>query len=144
MKRDVPEPWASAMLKAGIVDPRYGRPSWRQLARKVDVHPSTITAMVDSERSTDVETIAAVARELRVPIATITGWIGETRKVGDLYDPPAESRFLSKGEKDALTTLIKQIVAAKSAGSDVVQLDARRSNQPAKKAARKTTDPRKK
>lgn len=120
MKRDVPEPWASAMQKAGMVDPRNARPSWSRLAHEVGVHTSTIIAMADGTRATDLATVHGVAQQLRVPVSTIAKWIGDSRTFGEPYEPPAESMLLSQGEKDALTNLIKQIVADKPSGLTVL------------------------
>lgn len=116
MKRsDVPEPWASAMLDARVVDPRYGRPSWSALAREVGVHTSTITAMVNGTRETSPEIIERVAIALRQTPRTISQWLNVV-EVREAYEPPEESRYLTDAERAAISALISAIAAERKAG----------------------------
>jgi len=113
---DVPEPWASAMLKAQIGNPRNGRPSWRALAAAVGVHPSTITAMVAGSRKRDPELVARVAKELRVKPELVSQWLELPTRVRGPYEPPSESRYLTDPERDAITGLIKAITTDRLEG----------------------------
>lgn len=157
MQREVPEPWATAMRDAGVVDKRWGNPSWSELARRVGVHTSTLTNMVDGKHRTRVEAIAKVATELRKDPAEISAWIGAGTTVGEPYAPPAESRLLSDAEKSALDVLIKAMAASKTGGVEHGERDStptktgdatvtelptrstRTGTSPAKRAARKST-----
>ena len=135
MKRDVPEPWASAMREAGVVDKRWGNPSWSELGRRVGVHASTLTAMADGTRATNLETIAAVAKELRVKDEVIRDWLDRPASIGDLYDPPEESRLLSDGERLALTGLIKAMAAEKEGTGHVATPAEKKEDEVARRRA---------
>jgi hypothetical protein len=100
------------MVKAGLVD--RGRPSMRALARKAqDVtgtnHPSVeatrrlVLGMVSSEP----ETVAAVAKALRVDVRTVTAWAGGTRTVAEPYRPPAEADLLTPKQRKAVDMIIR-------------------------------------
>lgn len=151
MKREVPEPWATAMRKAGVVDKRWGNPSWSELGRRVEAHASTLTAMADGTRRTSPETIAKVAEVLNLTPEVIVGWLGRRAAVGDLYDPPEESRLLSPEERDALTGLIRAMALTKEGAGHVAipaqkmteptPIDSRRRPGQQTRAARKTTKP---
>lgn len=104
------------MRKAELGNPRNGQPSWRALAAAVGVHPSTITAMVAGTRKRDPELVARVAKALRVKPEQVSQWLELPRKVRGPYEPPAESRFLTDPERDAITGLIKAITTDRLEG----------------------------
>jgi hypothetical protein len=101
------------MRAAGVVDKRWGNPSWSELGRRTGRHASTLIAMADGKRQTEIETIARVAEALRLDFSIVNSWIPNTGILGDLYEPPAESRLLTENERDALTSLIKAIASSR-------------------------------
>lgn len=123
-KREVPEPWASAMRKAGVVDKRWGNPSWSELGRRVGVHASTITRMVDGG-NTDLDTVGKVADELRIEVETVGQWIQAALPVHDLYKAPPESRLLDDEEREVLTRLIITMAKGK-AGNELGKRSAQK------------------
>ena len=91
MSRNEPQgPWASALRRANLVDPRHGRPSWSALARAVGRHTSTITAMVRGERKTEYEAIKAVAEALRVSPQDVADWIAIEQYDPSKYELPRD------------------------------------------------------
>ena len=56
------EPWASAMIAVGAVDPRReGVASWNRLGEIADVHTSTITGFIAGDRTPSTRTIRKIA-----------------------------------------------------------------------------------
>lgn len=56
------EPWASAMIAVGAVDPRReGVASWNRLGEIADVHTSTITGFIAGDRMPSTKTIRKIA-----------------------------------------------------------------------------------
>lgn len=102
------EPWAQAMRTAEIGDPRNGRPSWTQLARRAKVSTSTVTNAVNGKRKAAPETIQALARALRVKPEVVSGWLG-VPTVGGPYVPPDEASLLAAHEREAIDQLIRAI-----------------------------------
>ncbi len=135
-RRDVPEPWATAMREAGVGDPRNGHPSWSALGRKIGgVHASTLIAMADGSRATDRETIAAVAKALKLDAREVAAWIPRATAFGEIYEGPSESRLLTDDERSALSTLIKAIAKSRTAEPGEVRQDATVSPLPARAEA---------
>lgn len=116
MNDDIPEPWHSAMLDAGLIDGRTRRnprPSYRALATAVGVSTTTITRMVAGDVDTGSETVAAVARRLgRTPVE-VSQWVNQARSVVSDWTPPAAVHELTEREQRALTELIMSMAAAK-------------------------------
>ena len=111
-RRDVPEPWASAMIRAGVTDPRNDqRPSMTQLAIACDVHTSTITSMVWGERETDQATLDKVAEVLRVKPSVVAEWAGRIRDTETPYTPPAVASLLTGDQRKILDAIIRQFTA---------------------------------
>ena len=105
------EPWASAMIAVGAVDPRReGVASWNRLGEIADVHTSTITGFIAGERTPSTKTIRKIATALRLPTEVVSGWIRDTRPVRSVYQPPAEADMLTDRQRKALTELIRSMV----------------------------------
>lgn len=120
VRREAPEPWATAMIKAGATDPRNAqRPSMSRLGEMAGgIGPSTITGMIYGERRTDVETIRRVADALRVKPELVSEWAGRARAVRKPYEPPDEADLLTDQQRKALNLLIRSIVADRLEESD--------------------------
>ena len=74
------EPWASAMIAVGAVDPRReGVASWNRLGEIADVHTSTITGFIAGDRTPSTKTIRKIATALSLPTEVVSGWIRDTR-----------------------------------------------------------------
>ena len=117
-RREVEEPWATAMRKAGIGNPRNGHPSWSALARAVDLHTSTVTALVDGKRKRDPKHVAAVAKALRVPVSQVSRWLDLTVEVGGPYEPASSAVYLTEPEREAISRLIKVMTQDRLEGGE--------------------------
>lgn len=120
------EPWAQAMRSAQIGDPRNGRPSWTQLARRAHVSTSTVTNAVNGKTKTGPETIQALAKALRIKPEVVSGWLG-VPSVSGPYEPPAEGALLLSHEREAIDQLIRAIAR----GREDVKDDGRPPMTPA-------------
>lgn len=110
-RRQAPEPWASAMRTARIVDQRgkSARPSMRYLAECAGTTTTTITKMIFGERRTDPETVATVAEILGVNPVEVSEWAHQARTVRASYRVPSEVHLLSGREQAAISELIRAI-----------------------------------
>lgn len=111
MTREIPEPWAKALKRAGLTDPRNGQPSMRALAEEVGVHTSTISDMMHGRRKSNVTTIERVAKALGVEATTVSKWAGAPRATILPYTPPAEANLLDTRQRKALDELIRAMTA---------------------------------
>lgn len=111
VNREAPEPWASALIDAGLVDPRGKTPraSMSALARATGAHTSTITEMVFGGRRTDDAVIELTARALGRDVREVARWAGRTRTVREPYEVPDEVHRLTRRQQAALTELIRAI-----------------------------------
>lgn len=105
----VPEPWASALVKAGLTDPRYAddRPSLRQLASAIGRTASTVSNMVYGRKSTSPATVAAAADALHVDVRQVSSWVNQGRSVREPYRVPDEVNNLTQRQQDAISELIR-------------------------------------
>lgn len=115
MRREAPEPWASAMKAAGAVDPRNGAPSMNTLAKMSNTHTSTITAMIFSDKNTEQPVVDRVAEALGVDVRIVSQWAGRTRTVRDPYVPPVEADMLTARQRRAVSELIKSMAEPSAA-----------------------------
>lgn len=111
----IPEPWASAMVKVGLTDPRYAdaRPSINRLAERANLHPTTVSRMVHGTRTSQTANVEAVADALRVDVVEVSRWVNRARSVSKPYQVPAEVNRLSDREQRALSELILAMAASK-------------------------------
>lgn len=117
---EVPEPWAGAMIAAGMVDGRYSVPvaSLSALARATSRHTTTISRMVRGEGDRrDPRLVADVARALGQSRSTVARWIGDARETAPGWSAPEEANLLTEREQRALTEMIRAMVAARAAPS---------------------------
>lgn len=130
-KTDVPEPWASRMVELRLVDPRYALdiPSLSALAAEADLHPSTVSAVVNGRRRATVATAKALIGVLG---SDVQDWLGIHLELGP-WTPPEASAQLTKSQRTALDDLIRSIAAAQTKEredhghqSAPIDLDARR------------------
>ena len=125
MTRETPEPWATALKRAGLTDPRNGQPSMRALAEEVGVHTSTISDMMHGRRKSNVTTIERVAKALGVEATTVSKWAGAPRATILPYTPPAEANLLDTRQRKALDELIRAMTAKVGPHANVTPLSAR-------------------
>ena len=116
--REVPEPWATAMVKANLTDPRNGKPSMNALASKVGAHTSTISAMMHGTRKTSGALIAKVAIALRMEdeVNDVFGWVGRARTEAEPFKPHPDSDLLTADERQAVNELIRLMVLNRKVG----------------------------
>jgi Helix-turn-helix len=107
----IPEPWNTAMTKAGLLDARFGNPSMSELARVAGVHTTTISTLILKGKKLSPKNMVAVAEALQVPLGELTKWVtGETT---DPYIPPAGAEHLTHRERHALDELILTMIDKK-------------------------------
>lgn len=117
---DIPEPWHSAMLGAGITDPRSAkRPSLSELGRRVDAHTSTLSAMITGQRETRQEIVDKVAEALRVDPVTVAQWVGRARTEKLPYKPHPDADLMTDEERAAVNGIIGLFVKQRRGGSSV-------------------------
>lgn len=107
MRREAPEPWATAMRKAGAVDPRNDNPSMSALAKMADLHTSTVASLIFRERETEPAVIERVASALGIDVREVSTWAGVARSVSDPYVAPPEANLLTARQRKALTEMIR-------------------------------------
>lgn len=114
---ELPEPWASALVKAGFTDRRHtdDRPSMGSLAAAIGVHGTTVSNMVHGRRVTDPATIAATAEALGVDVRIVASWVSQSRTVREPYRVPPEVNSLTKREQDGISELIRAMAAGRQA-----------------------------
>jgi hypothetical protein len=111
----IPEPWKSAMVRAGMTDPRYRdpRPSFGQVAGAANLHTTTVSRMVYGTAASSPGVIASVAKVLGVDPVVVSQWAHRARSVTAPYQVPDEVHQLDEREQRALTELIRAMAAAK-------------------------------
>lgn len=97
-----------------------GISSLRRLAEVTSLSPSAVARLVHGDSTPNPETVTAVATALRVPESSIYqlthGHDIEVRK----WEPPAEVNRLSKRSQDAITEMIRALVAEQEQREDVM------------------------
>ncbi len=106
VRQEVPEPWATAMMRRGAVT-RDGRASYRRLAELSGVAPETIRRLALGKGTTSEDTLAAVAKTLEEDVTTVAAWAGKARAVARPYSPPSEANLLTARQRRALDELIR-------------------------------------
>lgn len=114
----IPEPWASALVRAGFTDPRYSddRPSLGALAEAAGVHTTTVSRMVHGRGKPKHENVEAVAAALRVDVVKVSEWVRQARTEVEPYRMPAEVNLLTRREQAAITELIRAMAEARREG----------------------------
>lgn len=114
---EIPEPWSSAMLKAGLTDPSTGQPSYRALGREAGIHPTTVANLISGRKDplkARPETIASISEAIQVPEGILWEWFGEFRDVGlGPYRPPEGSEALTQDQRDKVDNLILKMLPGK-------------------------------
>lgn len=121
VSRDVPPPWADAMIRARLVDPRNGRPSMSRLAEAAQTHASTISAMMYGTRQTSPEVVERVVDALFAHEADshrrrreVNGWIGRALSEDAApFVPHPDAALLSPVEQKAVNEMIRLLAASK-------------------------------
>lgn len=149
--KELPARWGKRLIDKGFTDPRFKAPtpSMSALASKLDIHTSTVSNAIFGRTEPDIATVNALVAELGEDVAE---WLG-IQHFG-YWDPPESSTLLDPRQRKALEELIVSITSKKESG-DVApaaekidneveaQRKRRESTANAKRAARRTTDPRK-
>lgn len=125
MRRETPEPWAAAMVKAQATT-RSGRPSITALARIAGLGVETTRRLLYGMGSASVESVSKVADALHIDVREVSRWAAQSRAVKAPYGVPAEADLLTDRERRAVTDLIRAIT------------DGRRSNAEAQESRQET------
>ena len=135
---NIPEPWATAIIKAGYKDPRYAEPtpSLRALAEEAGLHTTTVSKMVRGVGVAKVENVAAVAEKLGVDVRTVSDWVKQARAVSEPYVAPAEADLLTQRERDALTELIRAVTESRRSGDGNAAASTQAGGSPAVEGVR--------
>jgi hypothetical protein len=114
-QREVPEPWAGAMKRKRLTDPRTGQPSVSALSAAAGPAVQTCIRLIFGPGKPDPATVKAVAAALDEDVATISTWARLARPVAGPYEPPTEAAFLDERQRAALDELIRAMAAAQAA-----------------------------
>lgn len=114
-----PSGWDEALVNAGFVDSRTGKPSYNRLAKAVGVPQSTVSAVVTGKsRHPKPETVQRIADALRVDVRTVAAWVGQKRTEATPYAPPPEADLLTDRQRKAVDEIIRAIVAERASNPD--------------------------
>lgn len=120
MSTDIPEPWASVMVAADLVDPRYSdpRPSMRRLADEAGTTTSTISAMIHGTRDTSGAIIQRVAVALKMgrQAEQVSQWVGLARSQPRPFQAHRDADLLTAEEQEAVNELIRLLALPKKQG----------------------------
>ena len=110
MSTDVPEPWATAMIEAGCVDPRrkVHVASRTQLAHRAGLSVETIRRMIRGEGVAERSNVQAVADVLG---DEVFDWVNRARANPQPWEPPDEASLLSHDQGAVISQLIKWITS---------------------------------
>lgn len=122
MRREAPEPWATAMRDRGML---HGtRPSFSKLASEARPHTRggtlTTQAVIDittgktQDPADDI--VRALATALALPVEEVARWIGRPLEVGTPYVPPNGADRLSRKQRDALDHIIRVMIEREERG----------------------------
>ncbi|WP_157978336.1 MULTISPECIES: hypothetical protein [Nocardia] len=110
-----PEPWASRMTEKGLVNPRTGKPSMRELAGAAGLAPATVqrligaTATGSGHRNTpDTKTINKLAQALELSTDTIRDWFAIE---GEDWEPPSGMNVLTQDDLMTVDAVILRLIA---------------------------------
>lgn len=112
----LPEPWQTALLKAGITDPITGEPSLRALSRATNLHVVTIRNLIFGKTTRpNVNSIADIAKVLKVRPEVVASWVNLAHTDSmEKWEPPAESMLLTHIERNAIEKLIYTLVSGRT------------------------------
>lgn len=124
MRREAPEPWASAMRDRGMLHGQ--RPSFAQLAAAARQFTAagtlTTQAVIDivtgkTQEPAD-EIVRALASALALPVEEVARWIGRPLDVGAPYAPPNGADRLTRKQREALDHIIRVMTDREEVGDD--------------------------
>lgn len=108
MTIDVPDPWASAMIEAGCVDPRRKDDvaSLNALGRRVGLSTETVRRLIRGEGEPEPGTLEKIAGVLG---PNAYEWAERAKAARDTWAAPPEAAFLTEDEGQTITRLIRQM-----------------------------------
>lgn len=116
MRREAPEPWASAMVDRDFI--YGGSPSIRALARAARTalgseSPSDAAVhkvvMGEVEQPED-DTVNGLALALGLDVRVVAGWVGAAREQRDPWRPPDGADRLTRKQRDVLDALVRVMI----------------------------------
>jgi transcriptional regulator with XRE-family HTH domain len=143
---EIPEPWATALVEAGCVDPRgtVDRPSLRQLSDRTGIAVTTLTNLVTGRRRTTQDNIDRVAAALGKSPRLVTEWAGRQRTIGTPYAPPADASLLDDRERRAVDEMINLLAREKKHAQKTTAADGAEPETPEPSADKIATGKRRK
>lgn len=124
VRRDAPEPWASAMAARDYV--HAGSPSIRALGRAARAasggdSPSDAAVhkivMGEVEQPED-DTVNALAKALHVDVRVVAGWVGAAREQRTPWTPPDGADRLTRKQRDVLDALVRVMIDTEGRDGD--------------------------
>lgn len=108
MTTDVPEPWASAMIEAGCIDPRRkdAVASLNALGRRVGLSTETVRRLIRGDGEPEPDTLERIAGVLGPDAYE---WAERAKAARHTWAAPPEAAFLTDDEGRTLTRLIRQM-----------------------------------
>lgn len=104
---DIPDPWHTAMEKAGTY-------SFRDLSAKTGLGTSTVSALIYGRTASSERTMQTVADSLRLPVTTIREWASAARGEREPFVLPAEANRLTRKDREAVLAVVRQLAAARA------------------------------
>lgn len=145
VRREAPEPWATAMRDRGMLHGR--RPSFSQLAAAARDHttagtltPQAVIDIVTGKTQDPAdEIVRALASALALPVEEVARWVGRPLDVGAPYVPPNGADRLSRKQREALDHIIRVMIDREDVGIDVrsASITQLPTATPTRRAARK-------
>lgn len=120
VRRETPEPWATAMMEALATAPN-GAPSITRLAEMAGISVETTRRVLYGMGDARVETINAIAAALRTDVRKVSEWAEQARSVAEPYKVPAEADLLTDKERRAVTNLIRAITDGRRRSNEASQ-----------------------
>lgn len=109
VKQDMPEPWATAAIRANLVR-ADGNANLTALARAAGTNVETTRRLVTGRGKSGDEVIRKVAGALNIDVTLASAWANQPREVESPYVPPDEAHRLNPKQREAVTMVIKAMV----------------------------------
>ncbi|WP_238840829.1 helix-turn-helix domain-containing protein [Prescottella equi] len=107
---ELPEPWATALREAGLVDPTRDNPSLNALSRATGITTATLSKIVKGEygrRGPSADNIEKIADALETQPAVVAQWVNRAWESSKPRDLPSDAKFLTDKQWALVVDMIK-------------------------------------